>query len=822
MFCFRTIFKKRNYLMKARLIILFLIFSSSLRLSSTEVEMPLDTLLYKLENAQPDTAKIAVLNDIALLMFRTDPNQAIKFSRKAQMISEKENYFKHQAITNNAFAAASWLLANYNDAIEAIHKNIKIYEDQNNQKGIAKSFHHLSLILTETENIDLALEYSSKSIAISLKNDYKTLLASALSQSGLIYNDFTKNTFKAEEHFSRALVIYKELNDTLKCGYSENNLGRVYYSNREYKRALISFEKALQICVKYRANLGICHTLNNIGEVYMDLQKYDTAKKYFLESIDTAEYYKILKLESRGYQLLAKVDSSMHNYLSAINNYNKYYQLENELLSKEKEDRISELHIKYETVKQKQENELLKKNDKINTLLVRLMAGTILLILVVLIFIWRLLRIKQKNNISLNNKNEEIIKQKNEIHSQKETVQKQAKELFEHKNQLEEQVTKRTLELIESKEHAEESDRLKTAFLNNISHEYRTPMNGILGFVDLLIDEETNKEERREYSKFIRKSCDKLLHLVVDTVEVSKIHSRQEEMIKSEVNIQDVLSSVLKEYADELKNKGLQSILEIDCTPQQLVIHTDESKITRIIGHLIDNAVKFTHQGFVKLICKADDDCFLRFQVEDSGIGISEELLEVVFDPFRQEETSSRRNFGGSGIGLTLVKSYVELLDGEIGIESEIGKGTSVYFSIPLEPCYVEPTKQKQKNHQILETKTILIADDNKMNYILISKLLASYKCKILHAWNGKEAVDFFIDNKQHIDLILMDLNMPVLDGYMASKLIKEIDPNIPIIAQTAYTLNRVVDNSLLINFEGFISKPINTKKLIRIIMQNI
>jgi len=807
--------------MKSWFIILFLTFGLPIAVFPAEISTPIDSLMGNLEMAQPDTAKITVLNNIALLLFRTDPRRAIEFANKAQAITDKENYYFHQTVTNNAFAAASWLLGNYDDALEAIHKNIKIYEAEKNQKGLAKSFHHLSLILTETSNSDQALEFSSKSIAISLKTGDKSLLASALSQSGLIYNDFSNDKLKAEEYFSKALLIYQELNDTLKCGYSENNLGRIYFSKKEYERALFSFDKALQVCVKYRANHCICHVLNNIGDIYRNLKEFEKAKVYYQQSIDTAAYYQILKLESRGYYLLAKVDSSMNNYLSAIHNYNKHYQLESKLLSKEKEDKISELQIKYESTKQKQENVLLKKNERIQSLILRLMAGAILLILVILVFIWRLLRIKQKNNRSLNKKNEEIIKQRNEIQSQKEMVQMQAKELFEYKDQLEELVTMRTIELLESKEHAEESDKLKTAFLNNISHEYRTPMNGILGFAELLVDPDSLEHERQEYSKLIRKSCDKLLHLVVDTVDVSKIHSGQEEVIKSRVNIQDVLSTVLTEYADEIENKGLQARLEIDCSPQQLNIFTDESKITRIIGHLIDNAVKFTHQGFVRVHCKVVND-FLHFQIDDSGIGLSNELLKLVFDPFRQVETSSTRNFGGSGIGLTLVKSYVELLGGEIRLESELDKGTSVFFTIPMEAIYSETTKQKKMNPQILENKTILIAEDNEMNYILIDKLLSRYKCNIIHAWNGKEAVDYFMDHEQQIDLILMDLKMPVLDGYMASKLIKDINANIPIIAQTAYSLDRVMDNTILINFEGFISKPIDTQKIIEEIVKNI
>jgi len=235
----------------------------------------------------------------------------------------------------------------------------------------------------------------------------------------------------------------------------------------------------------------------------------------------------------------------------------------------------------------------------------------------------------------------------------------------------------------------------------------------------------------------------------------------------------------------------------------------------------LDNAVKFTHHGYVKIHGKVIGSDFMQFQIEDSGIGLSKELIGKVFEPFRQEAHSSVRNYGGSGIGLTLVRSYIEILNGKIWIESELNKGTSVFFTIPLEASITEIPKPKLKDIQPLEKKIILVAEDNEMNYILIDKLLSNHGCKMLHAWNGKEAVDYFVNDEQ-VDLVLMDLRMPVLDGYMAAKLIKEMKPHIPIIAQTAYTHNRVVNKTQLVNFDGFITKPIDTKKLFSEIMKHV
>jgi signal transduction histidine kinase len=806
--------------MRNRLVFLFLSFIFWFTLSSSSQVPTIDSIQSLISASKNDTSKISPLNELSIKIFNTEPAKALLLAKQAQLIAEQENYFAYSPETNNAIAASSWLLGNYDDAVEYIHKNIAIYEKENDQENLADSYHHLSIVFAATSQEELALEYIQKAISICKNHHYDSILARSKNLAAMIYIDFKNDYDSAEIYFNDALKIYTKLSDTLKIGSTESNLAIIYFHNKQYDRALKAYKNSLKTCIKYKSNSCVCTLLNNMGNVYSELKQYGLARSYYQQSLDTSMSYQLKSAESRAYYELAVIDSLQGNYLSAIDNFQKHYNLQNDLLSTEKEKKIAELQIIYELDKEKQENALLKKNERLQTLIVRLLGGAILLILIVLLFLWHLLQTKQKSNISLNKKNEEIIKQKDEINLQKEKVQSQTKELYEYKGQLEKLVKKRTEELLVAKEHAEESDRLKTAFLNNISHEYRTPMNGILGFSNLLIDTDTSNEERAEYTKLIRRSCDKLLNLVVDTVEISKIHSKQEEIIKSPVNIQDIISIVLSNHTDEMTNKGLHVKLELDCTQEQFVILTDKSKLTRIFGHLIDNAVKFTHQGFISLYCEVVDG-FLQFQIEDSGIGLSKELIAKVFEPFRQEEPNSVRNYGGSGIGLTLVKSYIELLNGEIWIESELAKGTSVFFTLPMETTLDDLPKPKLKDIQILRKKTILVAEDNEMNFVLIEKLLSPYDCRILQAWNGKEAVDYFVNDKQ-VDIVLMDLRMPVVDGYTAAKLIKEMKPHIPIIAQTAYTQNRVVNKAQLVNFDGFISKPIDIKKLISEIMKHV
>lgn len=247
---------------------------------------------------------------------------------------------------------------------------------------------------------------------------------------------------------------------------------------------------------------------------------------------------------------------------------------------------------------------------------------------------------------------------------------------------LEQRIEEKTHELRLAKERAEENNRLKTAFLSNISHEFRTPMNGILGFTDLLVSHDRTDNERTQYAKIIRDSCFRLLDIIADTIEISQIQSNAVIIEKGKCNLKEILNEIINNVKADIEKKGLEFKCEIKRDEEDLFIESDCRKIFRSIKHLLDNAMKFTHTGFVKLkYCKSGN--YIHISVSDSGIGISKEMQKKVFDPFRQVDYNYERSYGGNGIGLSLVKSYIEMLGGTVRIESAINKGSTVYLSIP-------------------------------------------------------------------------------------------------------------------------------------------
>lgn len=382
-------------------------------------------------------------------------------------------------------------------------------------------------------------------------------------------------------------------------------------------------------------------------------------------------------------------------------------------------------------------------------------------------------------------------------------------------------------ELLKAKEKAEESDRLKSAFLANMAHEIRTPMNSIVGLSQLLTDNSLEAKQRMQFVELISLSADKLLNLVNDLIEISTIESHQMAISLTEVNISNLLSEIVDLYSNTVKNRNNNFIsLGKIFNGNKCVVKTDGAKIKQIIGNLVNNALKFTKQGRIEIGCELImqantlDKRDLRFYVKDTGIGIDKNQLKLIFELFRQADFSTTRELGGVGLGLSISKSYVELLGGNIWVESELGKGSTFYFTIPYNVTFsFLHTDRMQTNETKYNwfDKTILIAEDEDYNFIFLKELLSKTFVNIEYACNGREAVEA-CRKKPIISLVLMDIKMPVLDGYEATKQIKEFRTDLPIIAQTAYAMHGDKEKALNAGCNEYLTKPIQKNQLIRLI----
>ena len=371
-------------------------------------------------------------------------------------------------------------------------------------------------------------------------------------------------------------------------------------------------------------------------------------------------------------------------------------------------------------------------------------------------------------------------------------------------------------ELIKAKEKAEESDRLKTAFLHNISHEIRTPMNAIVGFSALLGEPGIDALSQKSYIETIEQSSNNLLSIITDIIDISNIEANIVKIARNGINLNFAINSICNQFSLKAGEKKIKLDCESRLDDSEALVITDKTKLTQILTNLVSNSIKFTEEGNVKLSCRIVAS-FLEFNVSDTGIGIPVEHHSRIFERFYQVKDSMSRLYEGTGLGLAISKAYVDLLGGQIWFSSEPGKGTTFTFTIPYEKQTVTPQQLLERpayeGFVFAEKKTILVAEDNDSNFMLINYFLSNSNTKLLRASNGKEAVRIALAEK-NIDLILMDIKMPEMDGYTAVKLIREANIKIPIIAQTAYADDK--EKAIEYGCSSLISKPFDKKTLLK------
>ncbi len=382
-------------------------------------------------------------------------------------------------------------------------------------------------------------------------------------------------------------------------------------------------------------------------------------------------------------------------------------------------------------------------------------------------------------------------------------------------------------ELIVEKEHAEQSDRLKSAFLANMSHEIRTPMNGILGFTELLKDPHLGETEQKEYIEIIEKSGARMLNIINDLINISKVESGQMEISIGETNINSQLDYLYTFFKPEATKKGLNLEVKNQLNSEDSRIKTDREKIYAILTNLVKNAIKFTNTGSIEFgyIVKGK---FMEFYIKDTGKGIPKSKKELVFERFRQaHESNAVGNNEGSGLGLTISKAYVEMLGGKIWLESEEGKGSTFYFSIPYIPCNEEKKKtdkievaSKEQAEDPINKLKILIVEDDAISKLLMTIAVKKYAKEVLKVSTGYQAIETCRATPD-IDLVMMDINMPEMGGYEATRKIREFNKEVIIIAQTANGMQSDKEQAIAAGCNDYISKPVNLNTLGEIIQKN-
>ena len=377
-------------------------------------------------------------------------------------------------------------------------------------------------------------------------------------------------------------------------------------------------------------------------------------------------------------------------------------------------------------------------------------------------------------------------------------------------------------ELIQARERAEESNRLKSAFLANISHEIRTPMNGIIGFLSLIKEPDLSTAKQKQYFDIIKKSSDRLLNTINDLVEISIIESGQSTISIDETDTTELLVYLQDFFRPEAEAKGLTLNLTETISSEESIVKTDNFKLESILTNLIKNAIKYTDAGHIDFGCTRINDAEISFFVKDTGIGIPSHMLNNIFDRFVQVNMEASSPYEGAGLGLSIVKAYTDMLNGSIRVESIENNGTTFIINIKSEPSSkkeIKSSKESGSGSVTFQGKHILLVEDDEVNIVYFKEILSMLDFKITLVTNGAEAIKA-CQSSLKPDLILMDIKMPGINGLEATKQIRQFDRDTPIIIQSAFANPSNIEEALKAGCSGYISKPIDVEKLVKVMNQ--
>ena len=691
---------------------------------------------------------------------------------------------------------AYWTTGNYPEALTNGLRALKNYDELHSQLGTAMSYEIIGKVYDSQGNYKDAISNFKKEIEICRKIANRKRLIVAYCNLGEMYFHMG-NYFDAMSNELTTLKYAEEAHDTNWIGISHIYLGDIYDKQSEYSMALSNYLFAIRIFEK--ANDKECLALAAIGAgiVFEKLGQLPEALKAESRGLSLALDINSRDDKRNACKELAVINVKLGNYKSAYENEVLYKQYYDSIYNKENEKKLTSLQMQYDFDKKEQADSIQHASEnKINLLnlhkqvaYTRIGVAGFILVVLLLFFVYR-----------------------------NYTNQRRA-----------------TAEMAIARQRAEQSEKFKEQFLANMSHEIRTPMNAVMGMTNLVLDSPLN-DKQRFYLEGVRKSGETLLRIINDILDLSKIEAGKMEMENIDFSMSEVLDQVKQTLQHKAEEKGLQLIFDIDSQVPD-VLMGDPVRLNQILMNLAGNAIKFTEKGSVtiaigspksevrSLKSEAGSAATLKFSVTDTGIGIPEDKLQSVFESFSQSRTSDTRRFGGTGLGLTISKQMVELMDGKISVESLEGSGTTFSFEIACQRGSVSRLNESKSADQIegsiLDGLKILLADDNEYNRIVTSDTLRlKSKVEITEVTNGKEAVDIL--SQQDFDLVLMDVQMPIMDGYEATRHIREkFDPpknEIPIIALTASVIRSDLDKCRAAGMNDYIPKPFKTSQLISVI----
>ncbi|MDO5971636.1 ATP-binding protein [Flavivirga aquimarina] len=696
------------------------------------------------------------------------------------------------------------------NALSLSNESKRLSESINDVYGNALANFTQGQIYNSIEEYDTAESRFIKSLKFSLKIDDNYLIANSYLNLGKLYKE-KKSLDQVRYYFDKALKYASTGNvkdhNNLDNQYGllfdiQINLCQLYLENNFTEKALIYLLRAENILGKYKANSNAYgHLKYTKGLYFIEKGLFSNANKKFnealafLEKNDTGnkQQYNLLLLNVYDKLVLSldkqDLDEQAYQTLLKYNNY--MYQYTNEAQSERKS--IMESKFLIEDYKKDAQ---IANTARIQQIEITNKVKTLNIIITVVLFLFLISLITVYKSYISKRKLTNILKDQNE-------------------------------QLEFARNEAVKSSDLKSKFISNVTHELRTPLYGVVGITSLLLENNDLSESDTKLINSLKYSGDYLLNLINDILQVSKIESQKIELKNTSVNLRTLVKNIVDSFEFRLKETNNKiNVLIDDALPE--CVKCDNVRLSQILINLIGNSIKFTESGYINfrliMLNKNEEKVSIRFEIEDNGCGIPQHKFDTIFDNFSQLDENNNINYQGTGLGLSITKNLVELFNSEIELESEVGSGSMFSFNISFEIDKVEKNKTQSKNE--VETKTlnkaynILVVEDNKINQIVTQNLLKKANYEYLVVGNGLEALNAAKKNK--FDLILMDINMPIMNGREATKHIREFDVRVPIIALTASDVGSVKKGCNGDGFNDVIYKPFDNYEFYQIIETNI
>lgn len=675
-------------------------------------------------------------------------------------------------------------------ALENANKSIVFAKKTTNKASLANGYYTLGIIYLDSERYDDAIEKFIRAISVYNTLEPSSKLALSYFKIGICHLN-KANNIKAEAYFSKANSVYDNIDLPEAKVVLLLEKAKIYIKQNNLKLAEANLIKLLNSPHSKEIKRNKSEIFFQLGIIKKKEKKYVDALQYFKKS------YLLSKKENNACLQLRSTEELSRVYEASTLTNNSLLFLKKHLRIKDSLERVGELKNQHLINEQVKVDDLMKSmekmdKDKKSQEKATQFSKLINILAIALITILSLLSLSLYKNNIIRNRSNELLREKNN-------------------------------ELKVAKERIEKASKARTEFLSTVSHELRTPLNAINGISHLLL-EESPKKSQIEYLKSLKFSGNYLLTYINEILEINRIESNNIELELINFNFRELVSNIhksLKELAEQNNNLFR---LEIDENiPKNLI--GDTTKISQIFINLINNALKFTKNGEVlfiaKLISENNDVCDIHFEIKDTGIGIPENKQEEIFESFSQGSVEINRKYGGTGLGLTIVKRLVALMKGEIKVMSEVDKGSRFYFNLTLEKGTSKVEKTDQiLNNEVFIGKKVLLVEDNKINQMITKKILEKKKMLVTLCETGEESIEMMRKNQYNITL--MDVHLPGINGTVATEKIRKFDKETPIIALTAISLNENREMLLSYGMTDVITKPFNPDDFYKIIETNL